>query len=333
MQFFIAFWHNDLLSIRNMDKRHFDIRQMESFAAVMSTGSITAAARLTGRSQPAVTRLVQELEADVGFSLLHRSGPRITPTPAGVRFHRDVERALLCFDQMRARADAILQGEAAPMAIAAIPALAAGLIPAALARLGAALPNEVQMQSASAEIVVQSVLGGRAEIGFASLPFEHPGLQTHWIGEAPCVALLAADDPLAAAPTLALAALTGQRLLTMANPFRLRGRVQQALDAAGVAPARIVATNTSLNAAAMVRAGLGIAVVEPATAYGAPLQGVVVRPLDVAIPFLWGVVTPAGQPMAPGVAALITLVQEVAAAILPGFRLRDRADRAVEQEV
>jgi DNA-binding transcriptional LysR family regulator len=316
-----------------MDKRHFDIRQMESFAAVMSTGSITAAARLTGRSQPAVTRLVQELEADVGFSLLHRSGPRITPTPAGVRFHRDVERALLCFEQMRARADAIVQGQAAPMAIAAIPALAAGLIPAALARLGAALPNEVQMQSASAEIVVQSVLGGRAEIGFASLPFEHPGLQTHWIGEAPCVALLAADDPLAAAPTLTLAALAGQHLLTMANPFRLRGRVQQALDAAGVTPARVVATNTSLNAAAMVRAGLGIAVVEPATAYGAPLQGVVVRPLDVAIPFLWGVVTPAGQPLAPGVAALITLVQEVAAAILPGFRLRDRADRAVEQEV
>jgi len=124
MQFFIAFWHNDLRIMRSMDKRHFDIRQMESFAAVMSTGSMTAAARLTGRSQPAVTRLVQELEADVGFSLLHRSGPRITPTPNGVRFHRDVERALLCFEQMRARADAIAQGHTAPLAIAAIPALA-----------------------------------------------------------------------------------------------------------------------------------------------------------------------------------------------------------------
>jgi DNA-binding transcriptional LysR family regulator len=311
-----------------MDKRHFDLRQMESFAAVMSTGSITAAARLTGRSQPAVTRLVQELEADVGFSLLHRSGPRITPTPNGVRFHRDVERALLCFDQMRARADAIMQGEAAPMAIAAIPALATGLIPAALARLGAALPNEVQLQSASAEIVVQSVLGGRAEIGFTSLPFDHPGLQTHWIGEAPCVALLAADDPLAKAATLKLAALADRRLLTMANPFRLRGRVQQVLDAAGIVPLAIMATNTSLSAAAMVRAGLGVAVVEPATAYGAPLDGVVVRPLDAIIPFLWGVVTPSGQPLAPAVATLITLVQAVAATTLPGFRLRDPADRS-----
>jgi DNA-binding transcriptional LysR family regulator len=312
-----------------MDKRHFDIRQMESFAAVMATGSITGAARLTGRSQPAVTRLVQELEADVGFSLLHRSGPRITPTQNGVRFHRDVERALLCFDQMRARADAIVQGQAPPMAIAAIPALAAGLLPGALARLGGALPNEVQLQSAPAEIVVQSVLGGRAEIGFTSLPFDHPGLQTHWIGEAPCVALLAANDPLTASATLKLAALAERRLLTMANPFRLRGRVQQALDAAGIVPLGVMATNNSQTAAAMVRAGLGVAIVEPATAYGAPLDGVVVRPLDVAIPFLWAVVTPAGQSLAPGVATLIPLVQTEAAARLPGFHMRDPADRSL----
>src|SRR5271156_5411463 len=116
-----------MIIIKAMDKRNFDIRQIETFSAVMSTGSITGAARLTGRSQPAVTRLVQELEADVGFSLLHRSGPRITPTPNGVRFHREVERALLSFKQLRARTDAIAQGQPAPVTIAAIPALAAGL--------------------------------------------------------------------------------------------------------------------------------------------------------------------------------------------------------------
>ena len=41
-------------------------RQLEAFAAVMSTGSVTGAARLLARSQPAITRLVQELEAEVG---------------------------------------------------------------------------------------------------------------------------------------------------------------------------------------------------------------------------------------------------------------------------
>ncbi len=308
-----------------MDKANFDIRQIETFAAVMSTGSITAAARLTGRSQPAVTRLVQELEAEVGFSLLHRSGPRITPTPNGVRFHREVERALLSLEQLRARVAAIVQGEAAPVSIAAIPALAAGLVPAALAQLGDALPGEVQLQSAAAEIVVESVLSGRADVGLTSLPFDHPGLETHWIGEAPCVAVLAASDPLAAGATVALASLAGRRLLTMANPFRLRRRVMEALDGLGITPAACIATNASLNAAMLARAGLGVAVVEPATAYGVVLDGVVVRPLDVAIPFQWGVVTPAGQPPAPLVVALIGALRDVAAGMLPGFRACSRA--------
>jgi DNA-binding transcriptional LysR family regulator len=314
-----------------MDKRSFDIRQLETFAAVMAAGSITGAARLTGRSQPAVTRLIQELEADIGFSLLHRAGPRITPTPNGIRFYREAERALLSLGQMRAQVDAIIQGQAAPVSIAAIPALATGLVPAALAQLAETLPGDVQLHSASAERVVQSVLGGRADIGLASLPFDHPGLQTHWIGQAPCVGMVAADDPLAAGETLPLAASAGRRLVTMANPFRLRHRVQQALDRQGIVPASVIATNATLNAAALVRAGLGVAIVEPVTAHGAPLHGVVVRSLDVDIPFRWGVVTPAGQTVAPFVAALIVALQDRAAATLPGFRLGDRAAIALAE--
>jgi DNA-binding transcriptional LysR family regulator len=303
----------------------------------MSAGSITGAARLTGRSQPAVTRLVQELEAELGYKLLERSGPRISPTQKGVRFHQEAERVLVSLQQMHARATAIGQDAPGPIEIAAISALAAGLVPAALARLqgahlpGAhlpgALPDELHLHSLSAEQVVQAVLSRRAELGLASLPVDHPGLETHWVGEAPCVAVLPQDDPLAAAPSVPLAALAGRRLLTVANPFRLRRRVEQALAQGGIKPSGIMAMNASLTALLAVRAGLGLAVVEPVTAYGVPVQGVVVRPLDVAIPFLWGVVTPLGQPLAPLVAALIAALREAAAALLPGFRLRDLADR------
>lgn len=56
-----------------------ELRQLEAFAAVMSTGSVTAAGRLLGRSQPAISRLLQELEAEIGYALFSRSGPRVTP--------------------------------------------------------------------------------------------------------------------------------------------------------------------------------------------------------------------------------------------------------------
>lgn len=305
-----------------------DARKLEAFAAVMSAGSITAAARLIGRSQSVVTRMIQELEDELGYALLHRHGPRIAPTPQGVRFHDEAERVLVSLRQLRARAEAIRHDARAPIEIAAIPALAAGLVPAALARLGDALPDEVHVQSGSAEQVVQSVLGRRAEIGLTSLPVEHSGLDTHWIGEAPCVAALAADDPLAAEATVPLASLAGRRLLTMANPFRLRRRVQGALAAAGVAPRAVIAVNASVTALLLARAGLGIAIVEPATAYGAPLQGGAVRPLDIGIPFLWSVVTAAGRPLPAALVALVAALRAVAEERLPRFRLRDPSDPA-----
>lgn len=313
--------------MRIMYTRSLDLRQLEAFTAVMSAGSITGAARLTGRSQPTITRLIQELEAALGFDLLHRGGPRIAPTAQGVQFHQEAERVLVSLQQMRARAAAIARAEAPPIEIAAIPALAAGLVPAALARLEEALPREIHLHGAPAEQVVQAVLSRRAEIGLASLPVDHPGLETHWIAEAPCVVVLPEGDPLAQLPLVPLRALAGRRLLTMANPFRLRRRVQQALDRIGIPPSAILATNASMNAMAAARAGLGVGIVEPVTAYGVPVRGVAVRPLDAVIPFLWGVVTPQAVPLSPTARALVSALRETAADMLPGFRLRDPADR------
>ena len=83
-----------------------ELRQLEAFAAVMSTGSVTAAGRLLGRSQPAISRLLQELEAEIGYPLFARSGPRVTPTEQGFLLYDDVERALTSLQQIRGRADA-----------------------------------------------------------------------------------------------------------------------------------------------------------------------------------------------------------------------------------
>nr|WP_282960456.1 aldo/keto reductase [Burkholderia cenocepacia] len=51
-----------------------ELHQLEAFSAVMSAGSVTGAGELLGRSQPAVTRQIQELEADLGYALFDRHG-------------------------------------------------------------------------------------------------------------------------------------------------------------------------------------------------------------------------------------------------------------------
>ncbi len=289
----------------------------------MSAGSVTGAARLLGRSQPAVSRLIQDLEADLGYALLHRSGPRITPTSRGLQFHAEVERHLASLTHIRERANAIGLDEPISLTIAATPSLAAGVLPRALAAVSPDLiPRHLHIQALAAENVVQAVLARSADFGIASLPLEHPGLDVHWIADAPCVVALAVDDPLAGNDVVRLADLAERRIITLANPFRLRHRIDEALARAGVAPQRIIDVNSSMTALTMVRVGLGVALVEPATVVGVPLEGIVMRTLDQTIPFLFGAISPAAHPLSPTVAAVIDAARAVALA-MPGCRLRE----------
>ncbi|CAB3664772.1 hypothetical protein LMG1866_00748 [Achromobacter ruhlandii] len=298
-----------------------ELRQLEAFAAVMSTGSVTAAGRLLGRSQPAISRLLQELEAEIGYALFARSGPRVTPTEQGFLLYDDVERALSSLRQIRDRAEEIARGQAQPLLLAATSALAAGLVPDALKRIEphANLAPRIELRSASPERVVHAVLSGAAQLGATSLPLEHRGLTVHWIGQAPCVVALPENDPAARHDVVPVAELAGRRVITMANPYRLRRRLDAALGHAAGA----IETNSSVNALAAVRAGLGVSVLEPITAYGAPMAGVAIRPIDLDIPFFFGVITSQLQPLTPACQAMADALAQAAAQLLPGFVLHD----------
>lgn len=305
-----------------------ELRQLEAFAAVMSTGSVTAAGRLLGRSQPAISRLLQELEAEIGYPLFARSGPRVTPTEQGFLLYDDVERALTSLQQIRGRAEEIARGQAQPLLMAATSALAAGLVPDALKRIETRIGSaRVQLRSASPEQVVHAVLSGAAQLGATSLPLEHRGLTVHWIGQAPCVAALPEDDPVAQQAVVPVSALAGRRLITMANPFRLRRRLDAALAPNGQMPGTLE-TNSSVNALAAVRAGLGVSVLEPITAYGAPMAGVAIRPIDLNIPFFFGVITPQSQTLTPACQAMADALAQAAADLLPGFVLHDACEHS-----
>lgn len=298
-----------------------ETRHLEAFSAVMSSGSITGAARLLDRSQPAVTRLIQELEAEIGHPLFQRHGPRVTPTEHGFGLRDDVERALASLRQVGERARQISQPSVPSLEVVATSALALGLLPPALAALETTLgPGALQLRSSSPEQVVQAVLSGAADLGLSSLPLEHRGLQVHWIGQLPCVAVLRADDPLASLSVLPVSALAERRLITMSNPYRLRHRLESALPPGR--PESLIQTNSSVNAQALVRAGLGLAVLEPLTPLGLQSQDLVTRLLDTEVPFFFGVITLQSRPRNP---ALEQRVQTLAQALLtqarglPGF--------------
>jgi DNA-binding transcriptional LysR family regulator len=62
------------------------LRQIRDFVAVVQSGSLRAAARAIGVSQPAITKSIRQLEAELHVQLLQRNARGAAPTPAGKAF-------------------------------------------------------------------------------------------------------------------------------------------------------------------------------------------------------------------------------------------------------
>lgn len=74
------------------------LRAMQVFVRTLELGSLTAAAREFGMTQPTVSKLLSQLERQLGVRLFERSTRGLSPTEQGQRFHADARLVLEQYD-------------------------------------------------------------------------------------------------------------------------------------------------------------------------------------------------------------------------------------------
>ncbi len=145
-----------------------NLRQVEAFRLVMLTGKMTAAAELMAVTQPAVSRLIRDFEIDLKLKLFERRGNQLIPTPEATTLMREVERAYVGLNRIRAFAEEIGRQNAGMLRIAVMPALANGIMPRYLARFLKARPNiHVSLSGIPSTMVIEAIGSGQADLGFA----------------------------------------------------------------------------------------------------------------------------------------------------------------------
>lgn len=77
-----------------MNHHHLTLRQFRYYIAVAESGSVAAASRMLAIAQSALTKSMQELEAELGSRLFERSSRGVTLTPAGHRFLASARKVL-----------------------------------------------------------------------------------------------------------------------------------------------------------------------------------------------------------------------------------------------
>lgn len=142
-----------------------DPRRVLIFRAVARAGSISAAARELGWTQPAVSQHLARLERDAGGSLLLRGpgGVRLTEAGAALLRRADVVAAELHAAGEELAELAELRG--GRVRLVSFPSAAATLVPMALGDLARARPGlEVRLEEAEPPEAIATLLAGDADL-------------------------------------------------------------------------------------------------------------------------------------------------------------------------
>ncbi|WP_031516047.1 LysR family transcriptional regulator [Streptomyces sp. NRRL F-5123] len=256
-----------------------DVRRMQVLRAVVTSGSITAAATNLGYTPSAVSQQVAALERQAGLPLLERVGRGVRPTEAG----RLLSEHAAVISRHVAEAETALadlrSGRTGLLSIRYFATAGASLIAPALAQLRQQHPGiRVDLRMTDPEDPLPDVVQGRADLALVVRPRgrTHEGVRFVHLLDDPYRAVLPLGHRLAAEEVLDLADLADEPWVRSDRPGPCLDAVVEGCAAAGFSPDFVAESEDYATAQGFVAAGLGVGLI-PAMGLTNRHPGVVVR--------------------------------------------------------
>jgi DNA-binding transcriptional LysR family regulator len=297
--------------------RSLNPRQVEAFRALMLSGGVTAAAKLINVTQPAVSRLVRDLQHAVGLTLFERRGTRIVPTSEALALYAEVERSFVGLERIAQAATELRTRRTGFLRVAALPALTNGFLPRFV---GAFLADRPMLDLVLSGLVSHSVLTtvaeGQYDLGFAAAPIEHAAVNVEPMPKVAFVAVLPAEHRLARKRRLRPRDFEGENFISLGHSTVTRFRIDAIFAEHQVAYVSRVETPLSEIACSLVAAGVGVTLCDPFTAAEYASRGVVVRPFEPKVEWEFAALYPAQRRPSPVAREFIDGFRAYAAAFL-----------------
>ncbi len=256
----------------------FSLRQLEAFQAVAHSGSVTQAARKLGVSQPAVSRLLSDFTATVGFDLFTREGGTLRPTSEARYLLAEVNRV---FEGLRHLDDLrrdLSERRAGHLRIACLPGFATSHLPGVLAAFLAERPGvTVTLEPDRPERILEWIIGQQYDCGITDGFTSHPATESLDLAIR-TVCILPPGHPLAERDRIGPADLAGEKIIHTRRDSRFFRRVAQAFAGAGVALNSWIEVRQFTTACTIVASGSGASVVSALDAEQFRDRGLVIRP-------------------------------------------------------
>lgn len=285
-------------------------RQIEAFRAVIQLGSMTNAGDVLGISQPAVSRLIRDLESHLGLKLFRREGNRLIATHEALVLFEEVDLHYRGLSQIEKVARDLKSQSVGTLRVAAPASLAAFFLTGVTEKFLSERPSiGVNIASYHSALIAERVALRQFDLGLVLFRGDHPGVRVVSLPPPAAVAILPATHPLAEHPVLKPELLASQGFISLGANSPLRARIDALFSDFGIEREQKAEADLSATVCSLVSRGIGISIVDPFAAAGLANDAVVVRPFSPKVPVEVAALLPAHRSLSGHAQRYLEIIQ------------------------
>jgi DNA-binding transcriptional LysR family regulator len=288
--------------------RH-ELRHVRAFLKVAELGSFTRAAAELHVSQSALTVQVKQLEDELGLMLLDRNKRGVTITAAGRDLLGPLRRLIVDTEAIIGHARDISAVKTGTIAVAALPSIAADLLPRAMRRFLHASPDvRITVHDVVADRVRELVAARTVDFGLGTASRRDRDIRATALYDDHLAAFVPAGHALAKQNAITLRELSECELILPNRESSVRRMVEVAAARSHTPITVRHETNFMPTALALVRRGLGISIL-PESAASANSEDIVRVPITKPLGRQISLLQRADRTLSPAAERLVQVIR------------------------
>jgi len=261
-------------------------RQIDAFKNVVQTGTVTESARVLGVSQPAVSRLISDLESEVGFKLFARSGRNLKATPEALLLVEEVRRALSGLEQIKLTASAIKRFKHAQLRLIATPAFSTLIAPQLIQKFAERQPEAmVSLEIQSTDVAVEWMVSQNFDFGIAPATMVNPVTNSHPLTNTRSICVFPKGHRLEHKNSISLKDLENESFVSYLPDSNFRFEVDEIFKNAGITRTLQYEARTTDAICRLVAEGLGVSIIVTMGTLPGAGEDFSLAPFELDIPF------------------------------------------------
>jgi len=238
---------------------NISVRQLHYFLSLVQAGSFSRAADAVGVTQSTLSAAIQALEAELGVTLIDRTGRRMQLLPAGEDFLARARDIVARIEELPAHARQAERPLTTRLRLGVIPSIAPFFLPKVLPATAKAFPElQLTVREGLTRSLLESLRSGTLDVALVAHPYDLDEFEMAEIGRDPFFLAVRRDHALANRDRVDADDLLDEPFLLLESGHCLREHVMAAIGSKPAQTGGDVHATSIMTLVQLVQFGMGV---------------------------------------------------------------------------